>query len=101
MQDYVDLFDELLIRVELSEEYVVSCFVRGLKQEIGLIVKMLALRTLAKAISLAKIQEQTLVVQKQVFMTTSFPFSTKSALRFSSVNPIFPQHLAPIRSKFS
>lgn len=30
MQDYVDLFDELLTRVELNEEYVVSCFLRRL-----------------------------------------------------------------------
>ncbi|OIS97937.1 hypothetical protein A4A49_01646 [Nicotiana attenuata] len=28
VQDYVDLFDEMLTRVELSEEYVVSCFIR-------------------------------------------------------------------------
>ncbi|XP_016440243.1 uncharacterized protein LOC107766046 [Nicotiana tabacum] len=47
VQDYVGLFDELLTRVELSEEYVVSCFVRGLKPEIGLPVKMLAPRNLA------------------------------------------------------
>lgn len=45
VQDYVDLFDELLTRVELSEDYVVSCFVRGLKPEICLTVKMLGPRT--------------------------------------------------------
>lgn len=101
VQDYVDMFDELLTRVELSEEYV-SCFVRGLKPEIGLPVKMLAPRTLAKAISLAKIQEQTLVVQKQVFMATSIPsYSTKNTPKFPSVNSQFSQHSAPTPSKFS
>ncbi|XP_075076397.1 uncharacterized protein LOC142163045 [Nicotiana tabacum] len=55
VQDYVDLFDELLTRVKLSEDYVVSCFIRGLKPEIGLPIKMLSPRTLAKAISLARI----------------------------------------------
>lgn len=39
VQNYV-VFDELLARVELSEEYIVSCFIRGLKFEIGLHVKM-------------------------------------------------------------
>lgn len=62
VQDYVDLFDELLTRVELNEEYVVSCFLRGLKPEIWLPVKMFAPRSLHKAISLAKIQEQTLTI---------------------------------------
>lgn len=60
VQNYVDLFDELLTRVEVSED-VVSCFVRGLKPVIGLTIKMLGPRTLAKAIELARIQEQTIV----------------------------------------
>ncbi|XP_070022382.1 uncharacterized protein [Nicotiana sylvestris] len=97
VQDYVDLFDELLTRVELSEEYVVSCFIRGLKPEIGFPVKMLAPRTLAKAISLAKIQEQTLVVQKQVFMTTTVPsYSTKNLQKLLS-NFQFSQPYAPTK----
>lgn len=29
VQDYIDTFDELLTRVELADEYVVSCFIRG------------------------------------------------------------------------
>ncbi|KAF3660763.1 Subtilisin-like protease SBT3.3 [Capsicum annuum] len=67
VQEYIDLFDELLTRVELSKDYVVSCFIRGLKPKIGLPVKILGPRTLAKAMSLAKIQEQTLMVQRQAF----------------------------------
>ncbi|XP_075088549.1 uncharacterized protein LOC142170516 [Nicotiana tabacum] len=102
VQDYVDLFDELLTRVELSEEYVVSCFIRGLKPEIGLPGKMLAPRSLAKAISLARIQEQTLIVQKQVFMIPSNPsFSTKNTPRISSVNPQPSQSNTQIIPRFS
>lgn len=37
VQDYVDTFDELLTRVELADDCVVSCFIRGLKLEIGLL----------------------------------------------------------------
>ena len=52
IQDYVNLFDDLLTRVELSEDQVVSCFIRGLKPEISLLVKMLAPRSLAKAVNI-------------------------------------------------
>ncbi|XP_075103740.1 uncharacterized protein LOC142178308 [Nicotiana tabacum] len=102
-----ELFDDPMgdfkdLRVELSEEYVVSYFVRGLKAEIGLPIKMLAPRTLAKAISLSKIQEQTLIVQKQVFMATSIPsYSTKNTPKFPCVNSQFPKYTASMPSKFS
>lgn len=46
IQDYVNLFDQLLTRVELNEEYVASCFLRGLKPEIGLPIMMFAPRSL-------------------------------------------------------
>lgn len=65
--------------LELSyEKTVVSCFVRGLKPEIGLPVEMLGSRTLAKAISLARIQEQTLIVQKQVFTNSTILSNSKT-----------------------
>ena len=51
VQDYVDTFNELLTRVELADDYVVSCLIRRLKLEIGLIVKMFAPRSLQRAIS--------------------------------------------------
>lgn len=90
IQANVDLFDELLTRVELPENYVVSCFVRGLKPEIGLLVKMLEPKTLAKAISLAKIQEQTLVVQKQFFGGV-LP-NPRNILKFSNATPSYSQN---------
>ncbi|XP_049345420.1 uncharacterized protein LOC125809928 [Solanum verrucosum] len=106
VQDYVDLFDELLTRVELSEDQIISCFVRGLKPEIGLPVKMLAPRSLAKAINLARIQEQTLVVQKQVFSEPSVLSNPKNIHRFVANNSSFsyvsnqPTKHNPITSKF-
>lgn len=102
VQDYVDIFDELLTRVELSEDYVVSCFVRGLKPEMGLPVKMLGPRTLAKAIYLARIQEQTLIVQKQVFKNSAILANPRSTPRFaqsnSSFNPSSSQSNKPSQS---
>lgn len=64
VQEYIDLFDEFLNIVQLQDEYIVSCFIEGLKPETGLPVKMLNPRSLAKAISLARIQEQTSKIQK-------------------------------------
>lgn len=89
VQEYVDLFNELLTRVDLPEHYVVSCFVRGLKPEI-ISVKMLGPRTLAKAISLAKIQEQTFIVPKQVFHGI-LP-NPKNMLTFQNATPSFAQN---------
>lgn len=54
----------MLTRVELSEEYVVSFFISGFKPEIGLTVKIFGPRTLERVINLAKIQEQTLGLNK-------------------------------------
>lgn len=78
VQDYVDTFDELLTRVELAYEYVVSCFISGLKPEIGLPVKMFAPRSLQRAISLARIQEQTISLNQHSAknLTTSSYTST-------------------------
>nr|CAD1842592.1 unnamed protein product [Ananas comosus var. bracteatus] len=57
VMDYQDKFDALLNRVELAEEYVVSCFLSGLKDEIQIPVRMFQPRTLQNALSLAKLQE--------------------------------------------
>lgn len=55
--EYQDKFDALLNRVELLEEYAMSCFISGLKDEIQIPIKMFQPRTLQRALSLAKLQE--------------------------------------------
>nr|CAD1821649.1 unnamed protein product [Ananas comosus var. bracteatus] len=55
--EYQDKFDTLLNRVELSEEYAVSCFLSGLKDEIQIPIRMFQPRTLQRVLSLAKLQE--------------------------------------------
>lgn len=88
VQNYVDVFDELLIRVDLNDEYIVCCFVRGLKPGIGLPIKMFQPRTLEKAIGLARIQEQTLSPHKQP--TTITPRSLPPILPPPKSNPKLP-----------
>ncbi|KAG8386982.1 hypothetical protein BUALT_Bualt03G0205200 [Buddleja alternifolia] len=57
IQDYLDRFDELMNCVDLSEPYAISCFLRGLKSEVAIHVRMFKPRSLQDAISLAKLQE--------------------------------------------
>ena len=57
VREYQEAFEELLNRVDLSEPYTVSCFIRGLKEEIQLAVRMFMPRDLQHAIGLAKIEK--------------------------------------------
>lgn len=54
VQENQDKFDELLNQLELSEYYVISCFLSGLKEEIQIPVQMFQPRTPQKVLSLAK-----------------------------------------------
>ena len=65
VKKYQESFEELLNRVELPEQYVVSCFIRGLKEEIQLAVRMFMPRDLQHAVGLVKIEAQILSAWKQ------------------------------------
>lgn len=55
VMQYQDKFDSLLNRVELSKEYVVSCFLSSLKEEIQIPIRMFQPNTLQRALSLTKL----------------------------------------------
>lgn len=57
IQDYQDQFKEFLNRVKLTESYVVSYFLSGLKEEMQLSVKMFMPRTIQHAKTLARLEE--------------------------------------------
>ena len=57
VREYQDAFEEFLNRVDLPESYAVSCFIRGLKEEIQLAVRMFTPRDLQHVVGLAKIEE--------------------------------------------
>ncbi|KAK4491757.1 hypothetical protein RD792_002532 [Penstemon davidsonii] len=58
VQTYLDSFDELFNKVDIPEEYAVSLFLTGLKEEIEYPIRMFAPRTLQRAYGLARMQEQ-------------------------------------------
>ena len=57
VKEYQELFEKLLNRVDLPEQYIVSCFIRGLKEEIQLAKRMFVPHDLQHAVGLPKIEE--------------------------------------------
>lgn len=55
VQQYLDRFDELHNALDLPDQYAMSCFLAGLKQEISGLVRMFKPQTLQDAVSLAKL----------------------------------------------
>nr|GEY83971.1 hypothetical protein [Tanacetum cinerariifolium] len=65
VQDYIDAFDKLLYRIDLSMEQSMSFFMAGLQHEIELAIRMLKPRTLAEVYGLCKLEEARLGVVRQ------------------------------------
>lgn len=88
VKTYQEKFEELANKTTgLSEDFFVSCFISGLKEEILAGVKMFAPRTIAQAMGLARLQEETIeaLVKKNKISQTSSKFSP----HFGSSNPHF------------
>lgn len=78
---YQEKFEELANKTNgLSEEFYVSCFVSGLKEEIYAGVKIFQPRTISQAMGLARLQEETMEAMAK---------KTRGGLKFSgsSVSP--------------
>nr|GFA13690.1 hypothetical protein [Tanacetum cinerariifolium] len=59
VQQYQEAFESLLNRVELNEAYAVSLFIRGLKKEVNMPIKMFKITNLIDVYAMAKMQEAT------------------------------------------
>ncbi|XP_019460010.1 PREDICTED: uncharacterized protein LOC109359770 [Lupinus angustifolius] len=55
--DYHEQFDAIITGLELSEEYILSCFLGGLKQDVQIMVRMFQPQSVRKVFSLAKLYE--------------------------------------------
>ena len=64
LQEYLEEFDILSHKVNLTEEYSLSCFLSGLKDEIKIPVRMFAPRSLQQAYALARMQESYIAATK-------------------------------------
>ncbi|GKA89722.1 retrotransposon-related protein, partial [Tanacetum coccineum] len=74
VQVYQDSFEELLNKVELTNDYAISLFIGGLKEEIGYDVRMFKPSNLSNVFSLAKLQE----ASNSVVKTRHLPLTTSS-----------------------
>ncbi|GKC42794.1 hypothetical protein Tco_1060516 [Tanacetum coccineum] len=60
-----DIFDNLLCRVEVSEEHAISLYLGGLPTELEMVVRMVKPKTLSDAYCLTTLQEATLEAVKK------------------------------------
>ncbi|XP_077235247.1 uncharacterized protein LOC143877215 [Tasmannia lanceolata] len=62
MKEYQEKFEEYATRTTgLSEEFFVSCFISGLKEEIRMTVQMFKPITISQALGLARLQEENIL----------------------------------------
>ena len=64
LQDYLEEFDVLSHKVTLTEEYSLSCFLSGLRDEIKIPLRMFGPRSLQQAYALARLQESYLTATR-------------------------------------
>ncbi|GKB22159.1 reverse transcriptase [Tanacetum coccineum] len=76
-REYEDAFDNLLSRVEVSEEHVVSLFMGGLPTEIERGVRMFKPKTLADAYCLTNLQHATMNAVKKKNKTPFTPSNSR------------------------
>jgi hypothetical protein len=90
VQVYQDQFEELLNRLELTESLAISLFIGGLRDEIGMPVRMFKPSTLSDLFTMAKMQEASLAATKSRY--TSYhsnvrPSNNGSVLRDCGILP--------------
>nr|GEX95434.1 reverse transcriptase [Tanacetum cinerariifolium] len=90
VQEYIDEYDNLLCRVELSEEQSISLFLAGLQNDVEVAVRIFKPRLLAELYGLAKLKKATLNAMKSKNMIPLLPNS-----RFSGSNSTYPNNPKP------
>lgn len=94
VQEYHDSFDAIINRLTLLKDYLLSCFLSRLDDEIQLAVRMSNPTTLLKAHCPAKLQDATMKARK----TKPFaPYPKPSSLYQEPLLPT-PPHLTPTRN---
>ena len=65
IQVYQDTFESLLNKVELTEKQAISLYTGGLKEEIGMLMRMLNATTLSDVFAWSRMEEARLLVMKK------------------------------------
>ncbi|GJV82812.1 reverse transcriptase [Tanacetum coccineum] len=91
VQEYIDEYDKLLCKVELSEEQSISFFLVGLQNDVEVTVMMFKPRLLVELYGLAKLQEANLNAMKSKNKMHLLPNS-----RFNGYNSTYPNSPKPV-----
>ncbi|GJZ78004.1 hypothetical protein Tco_0642676 [Tanacetum coccineum] len=92
---YEDAFDNLLSRVEISEDHDISLFIGGLPTEIEMRVRMFKPRTLTDAYCLTNLQEATLNALKKKNRIV-FNGGSSTSIRFNAQGTTLSKPLLPL-----
>nr|KYP48389.1 Retrotransposable element Tf2 [Cajanus cajan] len=68
--EFYEEFDAIITRLNLSEDYMLSCFLGGLKHDIQMVVRMFQPTTVSKAFKLARLYEAANVPQALNFVSS-------------------------------
>ncbi|GJV33331.1 reverse transcriptase [Tanacetum coccineum] len=83
VQVYEDSFEELLNKVDLTDAYAISLFIRGLKEEIAYTVRMFKPTTLTDVFCLSKLQEANNLVSKGKHLSLTAGNKSKVVTNFN------------------
>ncbi|KAL8127908.1 hypothetical protein AgCh_014740 [Apium graveolens] len=86
-QDYHDAFDALTSRLTLSEDYLLSCYLGGLTDEVQLDVRMFAPKSIQQALCLAKLQEAAILANKNKTQQKNPLLPIPSSTKPPNINP--------------
>lgn len=97
VQEYHDEFDALASRLQLSEEYLLSCYLGGLDDEVQLAVRMFTPKSVQQALRLAKLQEASQKAKKTKMPSKAplLPTPTNKPLALTLPKPHLPRTANP------
>nr|GEV36650.1 hypothetical protein [Tanacetum cinerariifolium] len=84
VQTYQEAFEALLNKMNLPELVAVSMFMRGLKPEVGTLMRMFQATTLSETYGLARMQEATNTILKPRYTTPLLPTPKQSTTTYVS-----------------
>lgn len=100
VKDYYECFEELANRTKrLPEEFFVSCFISGLKEDIQPVVQMFGPTSMLQALGLAKSQEEQTEATGHVTEPSCEPQENNKILDVTQSNNQTPENydIPPIR----
>lgn len=102
VQEYHEAFDALTSRLNLSEEYLLSCYLGGLEDDIQLSVRIFSPKSIQQALFLAKLQEAASKAKKLIHSPKPPLLPTPSHVKpYSGASNALSKPFTPNADKFT